>query len=301
MKHTEAARDIFRKNLHQVLIPYFTGHKRKIADHSFLSPADLYHIILKCNPEIDFFKVQKIRKTSVCRPKEENSNSISNLFFGLHQKFFDNGARQKAAKQEKKGNCRIGVQYSISVFPAFFDKMPRGLAVGSGKNMRWIKPVEARISKYGSQDCTNQVETIGLFHVTLQNGVSGQVGYIDRMDENGAVRSIHLYPDGKMESAERYPEQHRDHKVFRTLMGQILLAEIVPPLYRQATVYLEKMENVRSAHPEDVRPQMVVNNAINIMPLIKSNSFQHAAATSDEEIGSAVSAPSPPYIREATH
>jgi len=288
----QAFKELFDKNLKEVLVPYFIDRQEEISTRFFLSPADLYHIILQCDPELDFFKIRQSRKELVCTEKTEK-RGVATLVNELRNRFVNHTDARGWPKSRKRNQCRFGLKYRISDFPAFYRNLPpSGLTIGAGESLRWIKPLEARVSNYGSNHCSKRIETVGLFQVTLKNGTSGRMGYIDQFDFSGRVRCVHLYADGKTESAEKYPEQLQEHRVFRTLMGQILLAELVPSLFQGLQNYLQQVESLQGEHPDQVSQEMTTDASRKIVSLLQRHPQRKDTDYRREAVGLVTGAPS---------
>lgn len=232
----------FDSTITNVIGPFINGNFGSLISAYLFSPSDLFHIIPSCDPYTDFFKFE---------PPKENMDSIQHTtskrkktgFWNRSETLFSSSPEPSCSGKSNKSNCRIGVRHTVAHFPAFEKETPSlGLPVGKEGQLYWIKPLQAELSKTGLSDGLFPIEIKAVFMLTFPNGNSGQAGYIDRIYAHSEYRRYHLYADGKQESAEIYSDQRLMHDLFRTIMGQLLLAEIYPQLYEKIRPLIRHIE-----------------------------------------------------------
>ncbi|MBI4739854.1 hypothetical protein HY772_10070 [Candidatus Woesearchaeota archaeon] len=225
-----------------VLAPFITGNGSNLLRSCFFSPSDLFHIIPRCDPRTDFFKFEfsKGNNDSGQNPPVRRKK---NGFKFWDEKFFPSSSEPSCSRENNKPKCRIGVRYIVTHFPAFEKATPQfGLTVGKEERLYWVRPLRAELSKVGLSDGLFPMEIKTVFMLTFQDGSGGQAGYIDRIHASGKYRRYHLYADGEQEPVEECDEECLTHDLFRTLMGQLLLAEIYPQLYERIRALIRHIE-----------------------------------------------------------
>ncbi len=252
-----------------ILEPFINGNGSNLLRSSLFSPSDLFHIIPRCDPRIDFFKFELSKENKDSGPNIADRRKKNEYRHG-HERRFSLSPEPSFSEQTHQPKCRIGVRYVVTHFPAFEKETPLlGLTVGKEKQLYWVRPLQAELSKVGLSDGLFPMKIQTVFMLTFQDGSVGHAGYIDRMYASEKYQRYHLYAGGEQEPVEECDEECLTHDLFRTLMGQLLLAEMYPQLYKRIRPLIRHVE----AKPS-VRSSVDISHHTNN---VTDNVFQFAA------------------------
>ncbi|MFZ5570034.1 MAG: hypothetical protein ACOZF0_06500 [Thermodesulfobacteriota bacterium] len=257
----------FHDVMTHVLGPFINGESSH-HPHLFL-PSDLYHIISCCDSRTEFFKYERAAHECAEGRNPVMQNGQNHLPKGKTRPVSVSDPKSRVPKIIHQ-RCRIGIRKTVAQFPAFENATScHGLPIGKKEGIYWIKPFQVELMKTGISDGIFPLEIRSVFLLTFESGTTGKAGYIDRMNSPEKLRRFHLYQDGKQETADAYSEQRRMHDLFRTLMGQILLAEIHPSLYRIFRPYIRPcLPGMNKKESSSPRLASATSDSHNILPFI---------------------------------
>ena len=251
------------QTLTDILFPFLSPEAELEGQDTLMSPDELAQTLKACDPETGYFKFRTNSEfdNDSRRVKSDGVRSVRTSLLRLAAALGMKRTRENAGGREASG-LQVGVRYSVSSFPMFDLQMPdKGLARGSGRTLHWVRPVliELRCTQvdgFGSGD-----EIRSVFYLQFQDGTGGQAGFIDRIEQD-RHRRFHQYPDGTLAAVDRCPERRRNHDIYRTLMGHLLLAEIYPEIYESALQTIRENRDraqlcVDDRHPADTDPKVI--------------------------------------------
>ncbi len=206
--------------LKSVFIPYFIEGKQNIDPRHLSHTDDLVNVILASGAR----KNQVCKKPEIEKPEPSQPSAPWFHFWKRKNNTKDQEAPQR---QSVQGQC-----YTIDDFPIFQLYLPdRGLPLGRGENIYWIRPTLVQLNLFRLNDRYQNFEVEFFFEMFFYDGNSGVVGYADSVDQNGKLSRYHIFPNGQLRSENLYPKRRLGHDIFRTIMHQILFAELKPEIY----------------------------------------------------------------------
>lgn len=288
--HTIPATEKFDKIFQQVIKPFLNGQHSTCRKCDVITPADMYHLILKCKPGFDLINIHSSSDGGTERNDSHGVHAAPGISWWRDRLRGCFTKTKNGMRVEDDTMCRLGIRYMIDHFPAFSKAtLNRGLSVGKGKNIFQVQPLSATLIQLAQDARPLPAEIRFFFKLTFSDGTSGKAGYVDMIKSNGRYRRIHVYGDGKIESAEIHEELRYMHDVYRTLMGQILFAEIYPWFYDRIRPYIQDVDFVdASSHPTETSPREFEISADNVVHFF-GNRFKREDVTPIPD-----EAPSPP-------